>query len=547
MRMRGGVRRFQVGGVNPAVMQQNRLRSAGAPPAVGGAPAAVAAPGMNPGQPDPRQSMAALQQMWQQRGGPPPTPVPMGGAAPGGPMPPGGGMSPQQQQGGFNPQSMISPQQNVAINGGMPTGGGAPPQMPQMPQRPGMGGGAQQGAFTAGAPGAGLGSAPGLNPQAIQQALQMRGSMAGGPPAPGGPAGAPASGWPGMPQGGPMMPQRPGMPQGGAAPPQGMPPQQFWPGVGMGAGMGPGGPPPQGLGAMAGGGFQNPQATPQQLAAIQAQNAQLLQANPGLRGAGMGFAEGGAVEDGDTDAKKSRPDRQWGKRVAAEDIPEAPAKKAKGGPIKRRRPPAVKVAKPKAPAPMTPGGMSDDDADVPPPPVAAPPAIGGAPVGAMPGMKKGGAVEHGANCDCADCAGKMAKGGKWIAGAIKHPGALHKQLGVPQGEKIPAKKLAKAADAGGKLGQRARLAQTLKGFKKAKGGACDEKKMAKGGFSKFNPTKAAPGNLATHPGKKFAAGGAAKVRHGFPNVNKAPQRLAKGGKVRGSGAATKGFRFSGVY
>jgi hypothetical protein len=57
----------------------------------------------------------------------------------------------------------------------------------------------------------------------------------------------------------------------------------------------------------------------------------------------------------------------------------------------------------------------------------------------------------------------MAK--KWIAGAIKHPGALHKSLGVPQGQKIPAKKLAKAASAPGKLGKRARLAKTLKGFK----------------------------------------------------------------------------------
>jgi hypothetical protein len=56
----------------------------------------------------------------------------------------------------------------------------------------------------------------------------------------------------------------------------------------------------------------------------------------------------------------------------------------------------------------------------------------------------------------------MAK--KWIAGAIKHPGALHKQLGVPQGQKIPQKKLQKAAGKGGKLGQRARLAQTLAGF-----------------------------------------------------------------------------------
>jgi hypothetical protein len=55
-------------------------------------------------------------------------------------------------------------------------------------------------------------------------------------------------------------------------------------------------------------------------------------------------------------------------------------------------------------------------------------------------------------------------GGNWIAGAIKKPGALHKQLGVPQGQKIPAKKLAAAANKGGKLGQRARLAETLKSF-----------------------------------------------------------------------------------
>ena len=54
----------------------------------------------------------------------------------------------------------------------------------------------------------------------------------------------------------------------------------------------------------------------------------------------------------------------------------------------------------------------------------------------------------------------------WIAGAIKRPGALRKSLGVKAGETIPAKKLARAAKAPGKLGQRARLAQTLKGFKK---------------------------------------------------------------------------------
>ena len=55
---------------------------------------------------------------------------------------------------------------------------------------------------------------------------------------------------------------------------------------------------------------------------------------------------------------------------------------------------------------------------------------------------------------------------KWIQGAIKKPGALHKELGVPEGKKIPEKKLKAAAKKPGKEGQRARLAETLKGFKK---------------------------------------------------------------------------------
>lgn len=50
----------------------------------------------------------------------------------------------------------------------------------------------------------------------------------------------------------------------------------------------------------------------------------------------------------------------------------------------------------------------------------------------------------------------------WIKSAIKHPGALHKALHVPQGEKIPAKKLAAAAKRAGKVGKEARLAETLK-------------------------------------------------------------------------------------
>ena len=55
---------------------------------------------------------------------------------------------------------------------------------------------------------------------------------------------------------------------------------------------------------------------------------------------------------------------------------------------------------------------------------------------------------------------------KWIQKAIKKPGALHKQLGVPAGKKIPSSKLAAAAKKPGKMGKRARLAETLKGLKK---------------------------------------------------------------------------------
>lgn len=54
---------------------------------------------------------------------------------------------------------------------------------------------------------------------------------------------------------------------------------------------------------------------------------------------------------------------------------------------------------------------------------------------------------------------------KWIQKAIKKPGALKKQLGVSADEPIPAGKLKAAAEKGGKLGQRARLAMTLKKLK----------------------------------------------------------------------------------
>lgn len=58
--------------------------------------------------------------------------------------------------------------------------------------------------------------------------------------------------------------------------------------------------------------------------------------------------------------------------------------------------------------------------------------------------------------------------GNWIAGAIKHPGALRKSLKVKEGQKIPKGKLQKASHAKGKLGKRARLAVTLSKLRKKK-------------------------------------------------------------------------------
>jgi hypothetical protein len=61
-------------------------------------------------------------------------------------------------------------------------------------------------------------------------------------------------------------------------------------------------------------------------------------------------------------------------------------------------------------------------------------------------------------------ASKLAQSKKknWMSGAVSHPGALHRQLNVPAGQKIPAKKIAAAASSNNALlARRARLAQTF--------------------------------------------------------------------------------------
>ena len=71
-------------------------------------------------------------------------------------------------------------------------------------------------------------------------------------------------------------------------------------------------------------------------------------------------------------------------------------------------------------------------------------------------------------------------GGKWIQTAIKNPGALRKSLGVKKGQKIPHSKLQAAAKKGGKTGQRARLALTLKGLNKGGGGRSSSASRSRG-------------------------------------------------------------------
>ena len=57
---------------------------------------------------------------------------------------------------------------------------------------------------------------------------------------------------------------------------------------------------------------------------------------------------------------------------------------------------------------------------------------------------------------------------RWIADALaRHrPGALHRQLGIPETERIPVRTLEAVARAPGLAGKRARLALTLRRLKR---------------------------------------------------------------------------------
>ena len=201
-------------------------------------------------------------------------------------------------------------------------------------------------------------------------------------------------------------------------------------------------------------------------------------------------------------------------------------------------PPSAPPAMPVRPGPVAPPAATTPAA---PPAAAADPATIANSMRRRPGgMATGGAVEEeggkkkkrqfGAKEEAAEDIPAFEKKAK--GGAIKHrrPPKLKAPVPMtPGGDEVDIPPPAAAAAAGppppgppppglkkgGKL--KKKKAKTIR---KAKGGKCE----------------------------KMAAGGAMKVRRGFPNVNAAPKKkFAEGGKVRGCGAATKGTKFSGIY
>lgn len=109
-------------------------------------------------------------------------------------------------------------------------------------------------------------------------------------------------------------------------------------------------------------------------------------------------------------------------------------------------------------------------------------AIGGPILKSILGGKKSGGSISGAERDGMRPTGgrtpRKSGGGNWIAGAVKHPGALHKELGVPEGKKIPAGKLEKAEHSENpKLAKRARLAETLERMPRKDGGRAGKGKV----------------------------------------------------------------------
>lgn len=107
------------------------------------------------------------------------------------------------------------------------------------------------------------------------------------------------------------------------------------------------------------------------------------------------------------------------------------------------------------------------------------------------GFKAGGSVSDGTLEGTRPTGGRLAKkhGGRadahWIKEAVGDKGALHRSLHVPEGDKIPERKLEKAAHSSNKLvAKRAHLAETLKGLNHE--GRSEHKSGGRAGKGKMN-------------------------------------------------------------
>lgn len=102
--------------------------------------------------------------------------------------------------------------------------------------------------------------------------------------------------------------------------------------------------------------------------------------------------------------------------------------------------------------------------------------------------------------------GGKADGDKWIHGAVKHKGSLHKALHVPEGKKIPEKKIDKAAKSDNpKLAKKANLAKTLEKMPRADGGKTEK------GMKPVGPIfKSIVDKIPEPPKEKRARGGRTK-------------------------------------
>jgi hypothetical protein len=113
---------------------------------------------------------------------------------------------------------------------------------------------------------------------------------------------------------------------------------------------------------------------------------------------------------------------------------------------------------------------------------------------------------------------QLSADGNFIQKAIKKPGQLHKDLGVPEGEKIPKSKIKAAEKGGGKTAKRAQLADTMSKFKD--GGKVPFPKLEPGAAPEPKPAPNAVEQTVNENGMRHYLGKTIKRYAGGGDVNK---------------------------